>query len=282
VEHPSPLDLGESVPSFLFWNTNRKPVEQAIVRLARKHNPDLLILAEYPVEREELLAKLNEGERAKYTLPGGFSERLSFFVRLPPDRFVSVTDKPGIAIRRFVPSVGGELLIVAVHLPSKFHATGDDQKYLAVDLQRAIGEAEGRVGHRRTVVVGDFNMDPFEPGLVASHGLHAVMDRRIANRGSRTVNGTECPFFYNPMWSLMGDVDGRSPGTFYYPKSGPVAYFWHMFDQVLIRPTLLERFDQRSLCIMSSDGERSLAGSDGRPDGKRASDHFPIGFRLRD
>ena len=125
-------------------------------------------------------------------------------------------------------------------------------------------------------------MDPFETGVVGAAGLHAMMSKDVPTRynGERIVNSNSFNFFYNPMWSFFGDLSNGPPGTHYYPKSEQVSYFWHMFDQVLIRPDLFDRFDFKSLKILDDDGENSLLTSDGRPNSRDFSDHLPIFFRI--
>src|SRR5258708_19475778 len=99
---------------------------------------------------------------------------------------------------------GRELLIVAVHLPSKLYQTDDDQAFYARRLSEEISEQEKEIGHNRTMVIGDFNMDPFETGMILADGLHAVMDKNIAKDRNRNVRGKSYPLFYNPMWSRLG------------------------------------------------------------------------------
>jgi len=84
--------------------------------------------------------------------------------------------------------------------------------------------------------------------------------------------------FYNPMWSHFGDARTDTAGSYYYERAQHVNYFWNMFDQVLIRPELAERFDANKLRIITSVGARSLR-PDGRPD-RNYSDHLPIVFEL--
>lgn len=123
-------------------------------------------------------------------------------------------------------------------------------------------------------------MNPFEPGIVSAEGLHAVMARNVAAKGSRTVAGTAYPYFYNPMWQHFGDADERPPGTFYYQRAEHVNYFWNIFDQVLIRPELLNAFQNNDLQIRATDGEAPLTRSDGTPNRSSSSDHLPLLFRL--
>jgi hypothetical protein len=141
-------------------------------------------------------------------------------------------------------------------------------------------EEEDRAGHQRTVLVGDMNMNPFEPGLVSSVGLNAVTSRRIAGRMTRTVQGRAYRFFYNPMWGHFGDMRGDTAGSYFYDSAEHLNYFWNVFDQVLLRPELAKRFNSDQLSIVRSVGERSLVRGDGRPDGTLYSDHLPIVFEL--
>jgi len=123
-------------------------------------------------------------------------------------------------------------------------------------------------------------MDPFEPGLLSAEGLHAVMTRRIAMRETRKILDQEYPFFYNPMWGFFGDLTRGPAGTYYYRSSELIAQFWHLFDQVLVRPELLRHFNPDRLQILQSVGGISLIGDSGYPDSKVASDHLPVSFTL--
>jgi hypothetical protein len=60
--------------------------------------------------------------------------------------------------------------------------TGPEQTLNAVRVSKVICGAEDSVGHEKTLVIGDLNMNPFEDGMVAASGMHAVMDRTIALR----------------------------------------------------------------------------------------------------
>jgi hypothetical protein len=166
------------------------------------------------------------------------------------------------------------------HLPSKLYWSGDSQSYECIDLARRIVAEEDRAGHRRTVLVGDFNMNPFESAMVATEGLHSVMSRRVADRHVRTVQGREYRFFYNPMWGHFGDAESNTAGSYFYDGAEHVNYFWNMFDQVLLRPELTQGFDPGQLRILTSAGTLSLVRSDGRPDRATCSDHLPIVFEL--
>lgn len=147
-------------------------------------------------------------------------------------------------------------------------------------MANEIRKIEEKVGHSRTVLVGDLNMNPFQGGVIAANGLHAVMDRTIALRRSRTVQARRYPFFYNPMWGLFGDATAGPPGTHFYENASHDMLFWNMYDQVLIRPDLLPYFHNEELKILTEDDTVSFLTHRGLPDASGVSDHLPILFKL--
>jgi hypothetical protein len=110
-----------------------------------------------------------------------------------------------------------------------------------------IREAETERGHKRTVVVGDLNMIPFEAGVCSSDGLHAVMCKHMAAKGERVVTRRKREFFYNPMWDFLGDETPGPPDTYFYRGRTP-SCFWGTFDQVYPRGAggCLEETNQRA------------------------------------
>ena len=267
--------------TFLFWNLNKKPLLNQISTLCHEHNVDVLILAESALSKVELLEAINKGQRSQFRVPSfAPPSRLSFFIRYPQRSFKPVYDSGHVAIRRLIPPIGLEILLVAVHLPSKLHSTETDQALNAPLVAQAIEEAETKVRHTRTVVVGDFNMNPFESGVVGATGFHAVLDRQTALREERTVRGKRYRFFYNPMWGRMGDTSQGPPGTYYFNTSGYVNFFWNTFDQVLVRPELLKFFPDERLAVLSQVNEQTLLSPTGIPDTTIGSDHLPLLFAV--
>ena len=53
-----------------------------------------------------------------------------------------------------------------------------------------------------------------------------------------------------------------------------------MFDQVLLRPSLLPYYPDGGARILTRLGTVSLADDRGRPDPEVGSDHFPVVLRL--
>jgi hypothetical protein len=262
--------------TILFWNINKKRLFKEITSLCNEHEVDILILAEakQDISDTEVLIELNSERENVYIAPFNPSPRLSFFFRYPAESIGLVADEGGIAIRRISPPIGLDILLVALHLPSKLHRSEYDPIFQSVRVSELIQEAESKVGHTRTLVIGDLNMNPFEAGVVGADGLHAVMTQSIARKRSRTVLERDRPFFYNPMWGRMGDFSVGAPGTYYYRSSQQVSYFWNTFDQVLLRPELLDFFSQPDLRVISQIGDNNLMTENGIS--SSYSDHLPV------
>lgn len=267
--------------TFLFWNINRKPITATLRRIVDAYDVDVLLLAECGIPAEELRVGLNEkreGTLFEYAL--WECEAIQLFSRFPSEFSNAVWESERVTMRRVNLPSRQEILLSVAHLPSRLHFSIESLIGQAMRLSRDIRDAEREVGHTRTVLVGDLNMNPFEIGIVSAEGLHAVMTRQVARKRKRRIQGRDYPYFYNPMWGFFGDLAETSPGTYYYEKSEDVCYFWNIFDQVMIRPDLLPVWKQENLQILTNDGAKSLLTVNGAPKKQSVSDHLPILFSL--
>lgn len=148
----------------------------------------------------------------------------------------------------------------------------------AAEFKREIEDCERRLGTRHTFIIGDFNMNPFETGMVAASAFHSIpcLKTALSNNGKRKIKDREHNLFYNPMWNLLGDFD-ENPGTYFHSGSEQKEYFWNILDQVILRPELAKYLEKGSLKILRSIGDIQLVNRNGRP---TLSDHLPINFNL--
>lgn len=200
----------------------------------------------------------------------------------PDNLFRSLADDAYISFKEYAPLAGQSVLIAGVHFPSKRERDEINHASLAARISRRIAEVEMEVevGHDRTIVIVDFNMNPFEAGMSNADGFHGVMDRRIAARGSRRVDAEERPFFYNPMWKAMGDHSAPALGTYFKDVGGYVNFYWHTFDQALLRPSLLDYFREGELRLVNTIGNTALLRGDRPGLDRTISDHLPLVLNL--
>ena len=68
-----------------------------------------------------------------------------------------------------------------------------------------LSEEEDRRRHRNTAFVGDFNMNPFDAGMISVEAIHGLMTRQLAGQADRLHMSQARRRFYNPLWGFLGD-----------------------------------------------------------------------------
>ena len=262
----------------LFWNIQRKVDPDILASLASTKNVDFICLAESELDSGEMLKALGNNNSNKFLSPNTNTPKIQVFHRDTIKTTVRYGDISGRCAIASIIFDQVEFLIAIMHLISKNNCERVDQYIEATDQAEGIRNYEKKRGNCRTILCGDLNMNPFEDGLVAAKGFHALSDRNLVQKGSRTVHGKEYPFFYNPMWNFFGDMTDGPSGTYYYRKSSHVSHDWHILDQVLLRKDCLPYFSR--IEIVTEFNDINLKNDLGRPDKKSYSDHFPILLHL--
>lgn len=265
------------MPNLLFWNLKRGSAESYLAALCLENAVDILILAEDFSAAGHIPSLLNLGVASApfAEIMPVVSTRVRLYTRLKAGTVRRVADHGDrISIFAYQGALGPPMLIAAAHLPSKLHLGDREQHHYAGGLRNAIEQAERDHGHNHSIIIGDLNMNPFEDGMAAFDGLHAVMDKAVASKVGRRFAGSTSNFFYNPMWSRIGDESAGPPGTYYYSSGGLVNHYWNMFDQLLLRPSLLPYYEADQLRIITRIGDRNLVSRD-RIDSS-ISDHLPL------
>ena len=272
--------------NFLFWNIQRNKKHFNLIKdLLYTKDIDILMLAEFPDECINLfLDIINQPPKIytyEYVTPYMIYNKVKIFTRFSASLLLPCYDKSQLSARQlFSPYLNKYITIITCHLPSKINKSDANLSGFSEDIANYVYEVEKKTEHKRTIICGDFNMNPFDEGIIKAKGLHAVMDKSIALKKSSTVHEKEYPFFYNPMWGFLGDTGrGNASGTLYYNSSDHINYYWHIYDQVLIRPELINYFDCNQIQIITVIGNKSLIRNG--IINKQYSDHLPIKFNLK-
>ena len=264
---------------FLFWNTNRKNVNDAVTELALAKSPDLIFLAEYSQNPADLLVKLNSPSSKYHYIRGIANFKLHLFSVIPPNFIDLIHEERDLSAWMLnLPNIL-RLNICGIHGRSKMSSKPEEQFQDSIYYSQAIQRFEESHKNDSTILFGDFNQNPYEAGLVSLMGYNAVMEERIAHK-CRTHHKKKMPFFYNPSWSLFGDLSPGPPGSYYYSNSGSLEQYWHIFDQLLMRPSLVPHFCKKTFHLISSVSNHTLSKPDGTPNNLVYSDHFPLFFEF--
>lgn len=187
--------------NFLFWNVNKKQLHERIVRLISAYKVHILMLAESPFDPNRLLAEIHAKSDRGFDVPDSESSRIQVYTSFPDATITEAFNDnfSGLTIRRLRITRHPEILLAIAHFRSKGGLSEQGQALAAIRAYDDICRAEDDVFHQRSILVGDLNMNPFEPGITSAQALHAVMTKAIASKGERQVMGKRYRFFYNPM-----------------------------------------------------------------------------------
>jgi hypothetical protein len=269
----------------VFWNIDGKRPQDGIVRLIsglqREEDADVIVLADCS---DGVIGSLLQALNPKGVIDFALAPTRSR-VRVVARRTISFTQEIDgheyYSILKLWRGTGPQLLFAPVHMVSLLEKEAPHIDKELEKFAQAIRLVELRAKHARTIVMGDLNAHPFSDGVASSVGLHGVMSRTVATRIERQASHRAYPFFFNPMWRFFSDATTEPAGTYYREPGGDhTGYYWHLFDQVLIRPSLIPFYQDDSVCIVTAIAGVSLAGTNWIPDRAIGSDHYPIRIRL--
>ena len=165
-----------------------------------------------------------------------------------------------------------EYNLVGLHLYDRMsHPNPYDRTIVAHTITKDIQEVEKASDNDKTIVIGDFNDNPFDPSMIAKSAFNAVLFRKLIDKAETCVyDGNRWKRFYNPILQFLRDEDGRR-GSHYY-ESGSSPLYWNCFDQVLIRKALIDRFDHMEYITKTSN--RTLVTNVRIKE--QYSDHLPL------
>lgn len=147
------------------------------------------------------------------------------------------------------------------------------------DLIRKIEETVFRADEFKSIVVGDFNLQPYSQGIAGVFGFNATMSIMKARKQYRRVDGEKRYFYFNPMWKIMGD-NKLVQGTYYVDNDQQdLSMFWYSFDEVLIRPYFIDMFNWEYFGVVENTENYSLIKGH-KIDKISFSDHLPFKFEI--
>ena len=275
--------------NFLFWNIKKNTTDrflECVVQLLIENEIDVLMIAELPEENISAFEQyIQMHTQNKYRLINGFVfKKVVIFATDKTE--IGSFDETGKRIGAFkIKSsvLEKDILLFPIHYYDKKNTKEDEQDERIRKIRNFIETVENRNGEKNlSIICGDFNLNHFQKPIKTATGMHAMMDKNIAQKGKRIVDGDEYTYFYNPMWGFFGDMGkGEVSGSYYYPNSGNhIVMFWHIFDQLLLRKGLISYLNADKLNIVTRINGHCFLKEDGSINANVFSDHLPITFSL--
>lgn len=261
---------------YLFWNTNKKDINKELIKLIIELKCDIIALAEYTNLAKELVDALWMKGYFYVAVPKIGCDRIQILIKEEFRNIEHLDEQSYYTIKGITNDKEEFILITFLHLSSKLHAGEEDMLIFVKDIKQRLEALENKFNTKKSIILGDFNMNPFEKPMVMAAGFHALSCKRTAKMKKRRVKGKEYSTFYNPMWNNFGD-NNIVPGSYFYATSKQTSYFWNIFDQVIVRPEISDYI--RNVKFINCIDNIKLINENGRPNAK-ISDHLPLYFEV--
>ncbi len=270
----------------MFWNTfknsNKSNINKCISEIIIEKSCDIALFAEYPSEQiSKLCNSINLQAYQSYKLIPSFGG-CSHICGLISNRYKNVTvlhEDNRYAIYK-IEIATGIILIAAIHNVSKMSNGTLDQLDILQRIQSDLINQETKFETKNSIIVGDFNINPFEEISVSSNSLFAIPYREELKNTTAVRQGVKREKFFNPSWKFLSNQ--KPPyASYYYSNSSSVNYYWNMFDQVIIRPELVSAFNMDVFSIITETKTCQLM-LNGKPNKNSFSDHLPIFFNIKE
>lgn len=262
----------------LFWNIQRKQLIDEVVELINESNCRIAALAEASDDvLEQVVERLRVShgrtECASFPTPG--CDKIKLIVMHDSGKVALLNQHKNFSLLK-VTNNDYSFILGFVHLPSQYSHTLDQIRRAGEILRDQVAIEEESCGITDSIIMGDFNVNPFESPMTSFFGVGATNGFSCSKRENIICNSESKRLFYNPMWTLYSK-DREHPGTHQYLRTGVDVLTWHFLDQVIIRPTLIDKFNFDSLRIVKKTTSFNLVNRNSKPN---VSDHLPLTCEL--
>ena len=219
----------------LFWNLKQNPNEKWVADLTREKDVDIAVFAEYQgTSFEYVLSALQD-----YVRYDGYGacEKITMLCKQSIETTVKREQNRYTLYSCKVDDVSYN--IVGIHLPAPQHDDANDRKNVIRDIVHDISEQEREEKNELTIIIGDFNCNPFDEEIIQKDTFNAVLYKPLIRKKEEVLyNGRRWRRFYNPVIHYLSEDTGTY-GSFYY-SSNSAPLYWNSFDQVLVRKELID------------------------------------------
>lgn len=258
---------------FVYWNSKKHAEFSTISDILTDVSPDVLFLA----ETEEQLIVSNYSLLAA----SGFEH----FENPGCDRIIVIKKTTTIlnlskqahyysALKDPV----NDVTIVSVHLPSQMYQPMDGLKSHLRDFRQEVDEEFGSSLEKNILLIGDFNINPFEKPMIDFDGFSASNSRNLRKEAVHLRKRKA--LYYNPTWTLYSN--NIFPGTMYYQRPSASAFDvleHHFLDQVVMSYSMSKRIAHESISIL--ENTVSSIFFDAKSNTVQHSDHLPLTYEYK-
>lgn len=256
----------------IYWNTNKIKNLSTILDICISENPDVFFLSEIDekiIENE--IKELDNINYLHFLNPG--SSRVSIITKKQLNIKLGLQNKYYTNVK--LPDLDIEL--ISLHLPSQMFQHFDALKEFIRDFRKDIDINIGVPDEKRILLIGDFNVSPFDKPMIDFDGFSAT--NSINSRDKITHLTKNKAIYYNPTWQLYSNTN--FPGTKYFRRPSGSSYDvleHHFLDQVVISTKLCRELKSENIEVIKKSKKYTYYNKGSNV--IMESDHLPLSYKI--
>lgn len=251
----------------LFWNLKQNDNSPLIADCLESLDIDIAVFAEHSgvdfnaLENTLTHYRYEEGNQGCEKIKFLFKRETSYTIRTEQTRY-------SIGILQHESE---EFIFASTHLQDKWTSDSATRIDTIGQMMRSIRGLESASRLDKTIIIGDFNSNPYDRELLQPNSFNAVLFKElIREQEHREWNGTKYRKMYNPILNWISE-DTLMHGSYYY-GNGPDTPYWNCLDQILVSRPLIDRIN--SVRYLRKIGTTELIAKIKPRNG--ISDHLPL------
>jgi hypothetical protein len=181
----------------LYWNIHKKDLSEAVSILANDLDADVIVLLEHPGDPGPTMLLLQQQVDPDFAVPSYSNTRFVVFSRLPFPHFEEVFYSSRFSIRRFRHE-GICALLAIIHGPDPINYDMDARTSFACEMMRDLRQAMKENQTTKVVIIGDFNLNPYDAAMNQATGFNAMMTKSCVAKGTRKLRANTTITFTIP------------------------------------------------------------------------------------
>jgi exonuclease III len=256
----------------IYWNTKGFIDFEVYEDLLIKYSPDILFTSE--TDSSFLTSHKASFNKIGYNLidnPG--CERIKILSHKDCNCELGIQNKFYTCI------IIDDINVISVHFPSQMYHHMDALKYNLRKFRNKIDDEIGESSDKPILIIGDVNVNPYEPAMINFDGFMATNSIKSRKRIKSIDDEVREPY-YNPTWRLY--ADNIFPGTKKYPRPSGFSHDiieFHFLDQVLLSEKLKNNIESDKISVVTKTDKFDLLNE--KYNKVNFSDHLPLFYQLK-
>lgn len=252
--------------NILFWNLKKNNIAKYIVDCLIENNVDIAVFSEY---KGVDFSQIDKSTDYNFIESLGGCEKIVMLAK--NSIAVEIKQEQSRYVLYHVKKETIQYVIAGVHLQDRFSTDTPTRIACIGRLVNDLSNVERRYKCKKTIIIGDFNANPYDDELLQMNAFNAVLFKDVIRKSeTRRVDGITYRRFYNPILNFISE-NTKNYGSFYH-SGGSSTPVWHCIDQVLLSKGLVDNIV--SLRYLKTIGNTSLIKNI-KPN-EEISDHLPL------